>query len=189
MGGFNFNWEQGVNDQSISADYPSLEEIDKIARVAHFGQVDKLGVDYIEHPRAVARLIDSGVVPSYRDRATWWQYDILASALLHDVIEDTSVGIEELHAFDVPQRVIMTVALLTRKKGLSNALYYERIAGDIQARIVKIADMMHNCDPLRMALLDEETRLRLVAKYSKGIEVITSGFPEERAAFFDVTGV
>lgn len=182
-----FNWEQAVSSGKPTD--PHLEEIERIARVAHFGQVDKLGVDYIEHPRAVARLINSGAIPSFRYRASRQQYYILASALLHDVIEDTSVGVDELLDFEVPSEVIDTVILLTHTKGLSNALYYNLVARTSAARIVKIADMMHNCDPLRMALLDEDTRLRLTAKYSKGIEVMTAGYPYDRAAFFGVTGI
>lgn len=52
-----------------------LSVAEYIAETAHSGQVDKAGVDYIEHPRAVASMV-SGVNEKI-------------CALLHDVMEDT----------------------------------------------------------------------------------------------------
>lgn len=160
----------------------SMEEIDQIARIAHFGQVDKLGVDYIEHPRAVARLVASAV-PSYAECSPDSQNVIQSAALLHDVIEDTPLDTSDLRSLLVSNLVIVVVEILTRKKGIPNEVYYANIAGNSQARIVKVADMMHNCDPLRMALLDDETCSRLKKKYAKGIDLITVRFPKDRSAF------
>jgi len=53
-----------------------------IARKAHEGQLDKAGVDYIEHPIYVASQVDTE--------------EEKAVALLHDVIEDSPVSAKGL---------------------------------------------------------------------------------------------
>ena len=53
-----------------------------IARQAHEGQLDKAGVDYIEHPIYVASQVDTE--------------EEKAVALLHDVIEDSPVSAKGL---------------------------------------------------------------------------------------------
>ena len=50
-------------------------EAHNIAKMAHFGQVDRAGVDYIKHPEAVASFVKTD--------------EEKAVAYLHDVIEDT----------------------------------------------------------------------------------------------------
>lgn len=53
-----------------------------IAKMAHFGQVDRAGVDYIKHPEAVASFVVTD--------------EEKAVAYLHDVIEDTSLTLLDL---------------------------------------------------------------------------------------------
>ena len=71
---------------------------------------------------------------------------ILAVALLHDVAEDYDVGFEELeHRFG--EQVARPVALLTKKhRGTQMAAptYFERIAADNVASLVKGADRINN---------------------------------------------
>ncbi|MCI9292512.1 MAG: hypothetical protein HFF02_04310 [Erysipelotrichaceae bacterium] len=52
-----------------------------IATLAHQGQADKNGVDYIEHPKAVASLVKGD------------QQNIVA--YLHDVVKDTDVTLDD----------------------------------------------------------------------------------------------
>lgn len=60
------------------------------AREAHAGQIrnGSGGMPYIEHPITVAARLDEH---GYRD-------EVLAAALLHDVVEDSETTLEELHA-------------------------------------------------------------------------------------------
>ena len=162
--------------------------VEEIARIAHFGQVDKLGVDYIEHPRAVAILAENSV-PSAQDYDLSSTLHIKWAALLHDVVEDTPLTLGDLSKLGVPNSLLRTVNELTRKPKMDSQLYYSRILNNKHARVVKIADMMHNCAPDRMALLDEKTRTRLTGKYSKGIEILTKDYPEDRKAFRELTGI
>lgn len=124
---------------------------DRIAETAHEGQTDKAGLAYIEHPRRVAsRLTDP---------------EAKAAALLHDVLEDCDVSADDLRSHGVPQGVIDCVDLLTRREGVSNDVYYERIRSDERALSVKLADMADNTDPERLRLLPAETQDKLRRKY------------------------
>ena len=62
-----------------------LELAYAIALVAHKGQVDKAGVDYINHPLTVSRNCKNE-----KEKIV---------ALLHDVLEDTKVTKEDLLLF------------------------------------------------------------------------------------------
>lgn len=136
-----------------------------IARVAHYGQVDKTGADYIDHPRRVALAVrtDSNVWDAPYYPAVGW---------LHDVLEDTFVTEEHLKAARVDEHVREAVVLLTKIPGEPNEDYYNRLRSNRFARAVKIADMKDNLDPKRLAKLDDSTIARLVKKYAKGLEIL-----------------
>ncbi|OHU47389.1 hypothetical protein BKG82_27665 [Mycobacteroides chelonae] len=127
---------------------------DRIAARAHEGQVDKSGVDYIAHLRRVAQRVQPNTV------------DARAAALLHDVLEDTSVTPDELTLAGMPPHVVRAVELLTRRRGLSNSDYYAQIRGNALALAVKLADIADNSDPSRLSSLDLPTQQRLREKYS-----------------------
>ena len=73
----------------------------KIAYEAHHGQVDKGGIPYIFHPYHLAEQMP--------DEFT------TCVALLHDVVEDTDVTLEELKR-TFPDEVIEAVAVMTHGK-------------------------------------------------------------------------
>ena len=130
---------------------------EEIARVAHSGQVDKIGVDYIEHPRRIAARFDSATQPN--ETAVAW---------LHDVIEDSTFTSAELAERGIPADVIAAVELLTRNHSDSGDNdYYERIRVNPLALAVKLADIADNTDPARTSLLQPDVRERLAVKYAK----------------------
>jgi len=124
-----------------------------IATVAHLGQADKNGVDYIGHPRRVA-----GRLPDATGQAVAW---------LHDVLEDTRVTATTLTTLGVRADIIVAVQLLTRSDDVASEDYYAAIRSDPVARAVKLADIADNTDPSRTALLHPTTRERLAMKYAK----------------------
>lgn len=134
-----------------------------IARSAHAGQVDKAGMAYIEHPARVAARVQG-------------DQSAEAVAWLHDVVEDTSVTLDEL-AESFPSEVVAAVDALTRRPGEGDA-YYARVGRDLLATKVKLADLADNTDPTRVGALDEETRQRLARKYAHA-----------RRCLMDVAGV
>ena len=126
-----------------------------IATAAHAGQVDKGGVEYIEHPRGVAAQFNPETQP--HECAVAW---------MHDVLEDTDVTADDLRAAGIPFEVIDAVRLLTKKPAEPDLdAYYARIKLNSLALAVKAADIANNTDPARAAQLDPATRERLAAKY------------------------
>ncbi len=131
-----------------------------IATIAHFGQVDKAGNPYIEHPKRVAARVSD----NDRDAAVAW---------LHDVIEDTDLTGQMLLAAGIPFSIVADVILLTRVPEQTPEDYYDEIrTQSIRARRVKLADIADNTDPGRLALLDDATIARLTRKYAKARELL-----------------
>jgi (p)ppGpp synthase/HD superfamily hydrolase len=137
-----------------------------IATDAHRGQVDKLGADYISHPRRVAEQFDPELQPD--ETCVGW---------LHDVIEDTAVTPDDLLAKGFTPEVVDAVVLLTRRKDVPSEEYYARIRENPVARAVKIADIADNTAPWRTAQLDDETRERLAKKYANALIALGANDP------------
>jgi (p)ppGpp synthase/HD superfamily hydrolase len=118
------------------------------AQLAHAGQFRNGGekVPYIDHPLAVTeRLVEHGFPDG-----------VLAAALLHDVVEDSETGVEELRArFGDP--VADLVAALTEDATIED--YEERkgehrqrvVEGGPQALAIYAADKLTNVATLREA--------------------------------------
>jgi (p)ppGpp synthase/HD superfamily hydrolase len=133
-----------------------------IATLAHRGQTDKIGVDYIEHPRRVAaRLTELEAAPTH-----------VAAAWLHDVIEDCGVTASDLIAAGISREVVDAVVLLTRTEANKGDGYYLEIRKNPVALAVKLADIADNTDPKRTALLSAEKRERLAAKYAHALTLL-----------------
>ncbi|MFJ7269441.1 HD domain-containing protein [Streptomyces sp. NPDC099050] len=131
-----------------------------MADCAHAGQVDKIGVPYIEHVRAVA----AGLAP-FGDQ-------LVMAGLLHDIIEDTDWTAERLRDAGIPERVISAVEAVTNQKGVPYEEKIRRIMTNSDATLVKISDNAHNSHPDRAAQLPEESRTRLAAKYRAARDVL-----------------
>lgn len=155
-----------VADLSQAARIDQAARAQAIAVIAHRGQVDKLGVDYIHHPAAVASRFDP-LTESLECCAAW----------LHDVLEDTGTTVEELALAGVHPEVIEVVALLTRRDGQGDE-YYEAIAQSPAARAVKLSDLFHNTNPERVAQLPAETQAKLREKYEHAFELLGVRWPE-----------
>lgn len=108
----------------------------RIAYEAHAGQLDKCGIPYVFHPYHLAEQMP--------DEAT------TCAALLHDVVEDTDITLDEL-ARSFPAEIIDAVRLLTHKEGIPYLDYVRAIAANPIARTVKRADLLHNLDGTRFA--------------------------------------
>ncbi len=145
----------------------------RIALEAHGGTINKHdGELYILHVHRVASNFNPVTEPL--------KY---ATAWLHDVVEDTEVtpwdiegalfGAEDLSDLrnGAAGFVRAAVDLLTKDGRLSNDEYYEQLRPNPIARAVKIADIHDNFGRNHL-IEDEETRLRLGLKYSKGIATL-----------------
>lgn len=108
----------------------------QIAYDAHHGQTDKAGVPYVFHPLHLAEAMGDEIC--------------CCAALLHDVVEDTAVTLEDLAAV-FPPEVVEAVALLTHEEGTDYFDYVRRIRSNPIALKVKLADLAHNSDTTRFA--------------------------------------
>ena len=125
----------------------------QIAKEAHAGQVDKAGKDYILHPITVASYMDTDVEKTI--------------AYLHDVLEDTSVTVDELRNH-FSNEIVDTVITLTHRKDESYFEYIQRISKSKLAKKVKVADLLHNLDITRIKEPTKQDYKRL-EKYKKAI--------------------
>ena len=140
----------------------TLSDAVALARSAHDGQVDKSGKPYIGHPlRVMAAVSDSG------------EHAQMA-AVLHDVIEDTSVTASSLTEAGCPQAVVDAVVALTHLRDEPYEDYLQRVAASPLALTVKRADIADNMSPARMAALAPPLRNRLTAKYERALRLLAS---------------
>ncbi len=109
----------------------------KIAIEAHAGQLDKGGFPYIFHPMYLAMQMN--------DEAS------VCAALLHDVVEDTTITFEQLENEGFGEDIISVLRLLTHDKSVAYSEYIDNIAADPVARAIKLADLRHNSDITRIA--------------------------------------
>jgi len=116
---------------------PTLEKAIEIAAAAHAGQVDKAGQPYVLHP---IRLMLSLSDPVQR-----------MAAMLHDVVEDTGVGLDDLRRVGFPEAVVVAVDALTKRHGETRLQAAARAAANPVARAVKLADVADNMDLSRIA--------------------------------------
>ncbi|ORB57680.1 guanosine-3',5'-bis(diphosphate) 3'-pyrophosphohydrolase [Mycobacteroides saopaulense] len=137
----------------MAASSDIVDQARQLAEQAHTGQTDKAGEPYIGHVSRVA----ASVLPQ--------EPIYIAAALLHDVVEDSGVTLEDLVKQGFPPEVVAAVELLTRQKDVPAYEYYRRIRADPIALAVKLSDIADNADPERLARLDTSTRARLTAKY------------------------
>ncbi|MGY3682823.1 HD domain-containing protein [Streptomyces sp. TE33382] len=149
----------------------TLAEIEAIARAAHATQRDKAGRPYTEHLAAVAE----GV------RARGGSDGQIAAAWLHDAVEDDVLSAGWLAGAALPQQVKDMVLAVTGRPGEDLSAYTGRILATPGALLVKEADLAHNADPARLAVLEPATRTRLAAKYAQVRGLLGLTAPESPA--------
>jgi (p)ppGpp synthase/HD superfamily hydrolase len=116
----------------VTADGAQLAVALELATAAHRGQVypSPEREPYICHPIRVMEALEEG--------------DDQIVALLHDVLEDTSVDVAELRELGFDEHIVRAVLLLTHDSTVPYADYIERLAHDPLARRVKLADLADN---------------------------------------------
>lgn len=84
----------------------------KIAEKAHAGQIDKAGCKYINHPIHVADSVNTE--------------DDKIVAYLHNVVEDTSMTIEDLANEGFSKTIILAIDTIAKKKNESYEEYVKK---------------------------------------------------------------
>lgn len=124
-------------------DYRQIRKAYDLAVDAHKFQRRKSGEPYIHHPIEVARICynEIGLGPT-----------AITSAILHDIVEDTEVTLEEVLDFFGP-KISKIVDGLTKLDGLYNvespqAENYKKVLStlvyDVRVVLIKMADRLHN---------------------------------------------
>jgi GTP pyrophosphokinase len=124
------------------ADLSIIERAYTVAERAHRGQKRRSGEPYITHPIAVAQILaDLGVAPV-----------AIAAALLHDTVEDTDYGLDQLTA-EFGEEIAMLVDGVTKldKVKYGDSAQAETVrkmvvamSKDIRVLVIKLADRLHN---------------------------------------------
>ena len=127
-----------------SPDIALVERAFEFSESAHRGQFRKSGEPYITHPLAVASILSE------------WRLDAegLAAALLHDVMEDTSVTRGEIEStFGKPVAAIVDglskldqIEFATREDAQAESFrkMLLAMARDVRVILIKLADRLHN---------------------------------------------
>jgi GTP pyrophosphokinase len=140
-------------------DLVRIREAFDFADQAHFGQVRKSGEPYILHPLAVAEILVN------------MQMDVTSviAALLHDVVEDTTVSLDAVEK-QFGKTCAMLVDGLTKlekikfksKEEQQNENYrkmFVAMAQDIRVILIKLADRLHNMRTLKFQSEEAQRRI------------------------------
>jgi len=136
----------------------TLERAIAIAAQAHEGQFDKGGSPYILHPLKVMMRVST--------------LEERMAAVLHDVVEDTPVSLDELRGQGFSPAVLAAIDALTKREGEDYPLFVERAGRDPIARVVKLADLAENSDLARLHNPTEKDFQRL-EKYRNAIAYLS----------------
>ncbi len=128
-----------------------------VAFKAHAGQMDRAGLPYILHPLHIAEQM--------KDE------DTCVVALLHDVIEDTDMTLDDLRQYGFTEAQLEGVRLMTHEDGVDYFDYVRAIKKNEIAKAVKLEDLKHNSDTTRLAEVTDKDMERL-KKYKKAEAIL-----------------
>lgn len=134
-----------------------LSEGIRIALEAHEGKTDRGGQPYILHPLRVMLAMKED--------------HLRLAAILHDVVEDSSITLGQLSAKGFPEDVVRIVGTLTRRELESYDDYISRVLLSEDACHVKLADLKDNMNLARIPEPNGEDFDRL-ERYEKAKERI-----------------
>lgn len=137
-----------------------------LAAAAHNGQDDEAGLPYLMHPIGVAKLVDV-ILERFEAHHLVAQDQLHQAALLHDVLEDTTLTVEDLLDAGLSTNVINGVRAVTKRVGEEYHEFIDRIcdAGPF-AVLLKLADIEHNLKVRSKDGMSPERRARLASKYT-----------------------
>jgi guanosine-3',5'-bis(diphosphate) 3'-pyrophosphohydrolase len=142
-----------------NADVALIERAWSVAESAHEGQKRKSGEAYFTHPVSVANVI----VDLKLDTAS------LCAALLHDVAEDTTIGVDQIER-EFNGEIAFLVEGVTKLSKLNFSSKEDRaaesfrkmlvhMANDIRVLLVKLADRLDNMRTLEHMKPDAQERI------------------------------
>jgi (p)ppGpp synthase/HD superfamily hydrolase len=139
-----------------------LEHAISLAAKTHSGQVDKAGEPYILHPLRVMFRLSSD--------------DERIVAVLHDVVEDSELSLEDLRDNGFSEEVVRAIEAVTKlpeEEGsdVGYQAFVERAGNNPIACKVKIADLQDNLEVTRLSSFSDKDARR-VARYLKSLRYL-----------------
>ena len=98
--------------------------------------------------------------------------ELMAIAILHDVVEDSGIGFDFLLEEGITKRIVDALICLTKQEGEDYDSFISRVLTNKDAMIVKLEDLRDNSDITRLKGLREKDFERL-EKYSKAYSRIS----------------
>lgn len=151
---------KNILTQYLSA--TKIAEVEKgyyLAKKAHSGQFRSSGEEYITHPLSVAIILAN----------YYMEADVIIAALLHDVIEDTSVTKAEIiqefsnEIADLVDGVSKLTQIKFSSKEEAKAENFQKMVlamtKDIRVIVIKLVDRLHNMRTIGALRLDKKKRI------------------------------
>jgi hypothetical protein len=148
-----------------------LRPVDLVATARAFARRAYGSEDALAHPLEVAGLVESAGFPD----------EVVAAALLHDVVEDTEVEVVQIGAA-FGSRIAALVASLTEDDAIRS--YSERkadlrtrsLAAGPEAALIAVADKLSNAR--RMRRREKAPKERKIAHYEATLALVRRAYPD-----------
>lgn len=134
-----------------------------IAIQAHAGQVDKADRPYILHPLRLMFQMETE--------------DEMITAVLHDVVEDSDMTLNELRQAGFSEEVVTAVAAVSRQDDETYEEFIRRLRPNALATKVKLADLTDNMDIRRLKTITPKDLAR-IEKYHHAWVALTNPIDE-----------
>lgn len=125
----------------------------------HRWQIDKGGAPYILHCLEVMRGMPED------------DYELMAIAVGHDLVEDTRVSAADLLRAGYSERVVAGIMGVTKVKGETPKQYLKKVLVNKDSCMVKKADLLHNMDTSRLKEITDKDRKRNL-KYKEMFTIV-----------------
>ena len=132
-----------------------LDQAILIAINAHAGQVDKAGQPYILHPLRLMLRFQSG--------------DEMIVAVMHDVIEDSAVTLDDLKGAGFSKMIVEAIECLTKRNDEGYETFVSRVSKNNLARKIKVEDIKDNLDLTRLDKITDKDLVR-IEKYHRALK-------------------
>ncbi|BDU50199.1 RelA/SpoT family protein [Haliovirga abyssi] len=146
-----------IKEEDLPVDVDKIKLAYEFAKEAHTDQYRKSGEEYIIHPIAVAMTL----VEMKMDT------DTIVAGLLHDVVEDTLIPLEEIK-LNFGETVAYLVEGVTKLRNLPAGTKKQTenirkmivaMAKDVRVVIIKLADRLHNMSTLKHMTPEKQQRI------------------------------
>lgn len=138
-----------------------VSEAKELAKKAHRTQVDKCGEPYINHPFTILAAVKG---PN--------NFEEQIVAVLHDVVEDTTVTLDDLRKRGYSNDVVAAIDAISKRKGETYWAYIDRVKVNDLARKVKLADLTHNSDLERLYKTGDKQFVTIAGRYAKAYFIL-----------------